>query len=187
MHYLCQYFTVLNHTILLLYQTIHCNTLRYFSSPYSTFAPTEPISFFYITQYQTMRYNTLLHLTTALSFTTWYLTIRYSNPTSYIQDTAIEPIDYFHSNEYYFTPLFITLLRLYYGSYLFFHHITALDYSITTPLTHTTLISRILKSLPNIFLYRHNTVLYLHCISPLTELHNTLLCLHHHPTSHYHP
>lgn len=133
-----------------------------------------------------MRYNTLLRLTTALSFTTWYLTIRYSNPTSYIQDTVIEPIDYFHSNEYYFTPLFITLLRLYYGSYLFFHHITALDYSITTPLTHTTLRSRILKSLPNIFLYRHNTVLYLHCISPWTELHNTLLCLHHHPASHYH-
>lgn len=131
MHYLCQYFTVLNHTILLLYQAIHCNTLRYFSSPYSTFAPTEPIPFFYITQYQTMRYNTLLHLTTALSFTTWYLTIHYSNPTSYIQDTAIEPVDYFYSDEYYFTPLFITLLRLYCGSYLFF--ITLLHWTIPLP------------------------------------------------------
>lgn len=133
-----------------------------------------------------MRYNTLLHLTTALSFTTWYLTIHYSNPTSYIQDTAIEPVDYFYSDEYYFTPLSLHYYAFTTNLIYFFHHITALDYTITTPLTHTTPRSRILKSLPNIFLYLHDTVLYPHYISPLTELHNTLLCLHHHPTSHYH-
>lgn len=131
MHYLCQYFTVLNHTILLLYQAIHCNTLRYFSSPYSTFALTEPTPFFYITQYQTMRYNTLLHLTTALSFTTWYLTIHYSSPTSYIQDTAIEPVDYFYSDEYYFTPL-----SLHYYAFttdLIYFFITLLHWTIPLP------------------------------------------------------